>query len=55
MQQRGLAATQGIIEALLDGVELQQKKPADRGNIMVVDIMPNRRAQHSRVNLVQVQ
>lgn len=43
VQQRGLAATQAIIDALLDGVELGGGKSVDKASVFVVDILPKRR------------
>ena len=43
VQQRGIAATQALIEALLDGVELDDRlRPVTGANVVIVDLMPAR-------------
>lgn len=42
VQQRGLAATQGLLEALLDGVELDGGRSAAKANVVILDLMPSR-------------
>lgn len=43
VQQRGVEATAGLLAALLEGVELEGGRPISSGEIVVVDILPNRR------------